>query len=260
MSKYTVKFYTGDYPERQEAANRDKAICYVEHHFNSKEYDDPKATADNPIMTIVAHNAGDVSKRWAALYSSLVQKGLKHAGLDFPLFAGTGVLQREHKERGDYNLRFTKMPAILVEPMWISDMQSAKALLGISTHPLQNKVLDYLAAALADSVKLIFPDGGLVAASVGHLGKTSQPFDRGAPITGMVSNPEKIAEAGLALYVMRRFETLMTAEEPAEALSPKPSEKLLFSHVQTIAQILKRSGNLTQDERDLLEAIEEGRG
>lgn len=256
MSKYTVKFYEGDYPERQEAANRDKAICYVEHHFNSKEYDDPKATADNPIMTIVAHNADDVSKRWAALYSSLVQKGLKHAGLDFPLFAGTGVLQRAYKERGDYNLRFTDMPAILVEPMWLSDIRSALALLGRTVDKVS--VLDYLAAALADSVKQVFPGGGLVAGSIGHLGKTSQPFDRGAPVMRDVTNPKNLAEADFAREVMGRFEKLMTAEEPAEALSPKPSEeKRLFSYVQTIAQVLKRSGNLTQEERALLQNIVE---
>lgn len=251
MSKYTVKFYTGDYPERQEAANKDGAICYVEHHFNSKEYDDPKATADNPIMTIVAHDASATSKSWASLYSSFVQKGLKHAGFDFPLFAGSGVLQREFKERGDYNLRFTKMPAILVEPMWLSDIPSALALLGRDGR--KPHVFDYLAAALADSVKQTFPDGGLVAASIGHMGKTSQPFDRGAPITSQVDNPEKLAEAHLAHDVMKRFETLMTAALEEKYFMPVPEEH--GENIKTLAAILLRSGNLTSEERRLLKKI-----
>ena len=32
---YQVKFYKGDYLQRQLAANADKAVAYVEHHFNS---------------------------------------------------------------------------------------------------------------------------------------------------------------------------------------------------------------------------------
>jgi hypothetical protein len=212
--KYRVKIYTGDYIDRQEAANEDGAICYVEHHLNSKAYDDPQTGDDNPILTIVAHNASLKSIEFAAAYSSNAQEAFP----ELPLYRGRepGVLQRGYRERGDYNLRFTKMPAILLEPMWVSDKESCQALAVRSTR-------EALAEVLADTITSQFPEGGLVALSGGHKGKVSKPWDRGAPmaypefldrerILGLDSLPipEGPTEADVCELIVRRAAELLT--------------------------------------------------
>jgi hypothetical protein len=244
MSKYTFKFYEGDYPSRQAQANSDGAICYVEHHFNSKVYDDASTGKDNPILTIVAHNASGTSKDWAARYSAIVQTGLRlRHKLEFPLFRGEtpGVLQRAHRERGDYNLRFTDMPAILVEPMWVSDEATTQLLQAASTH-------ETLAAALADSIVESFPNGGHVAGSIGHKGKTSAKYDRGAPFAyaedlkknfpGAILTEADAAEAVLNITasMLRGTWKSGTVEEPDDGQVMTREEMELTKKIKSLTQ------------------------
>lgn len=164
--KYTVKFYQGDYPARQRAANADKAICYIEHHFNAGPPD------ANYTMTVVGTNASRTSKAWAGTYAELcsAEFGLKKAN-------GDGVVIGGYGGRGNGNLIHTAMPAILVEPMFASNPAAAKI---IRSDDGQNR----LANVLAESIRQIFPGGGRVAFSVGHKYKTSNPRDRGVEVYG----------------------------------------------------------------------------
>jgi N-acetylmuramoyl-L-alanine amidase len=161
MTIYPVKFYKGDYPERQRAANADKAICYIEHHFNAGP---PTA---NYTCAVVATNASTTSKRWAAFYCDAVAKhfGIKNNGV---LLGGAGG-------RGNGNISQTAMPAILVEPFFVSNPDGA---LWAKTRQ------DDLAKILATSIRTFFPGGGLVAFSIGHKYKKSRPNDRGAAVLG----------------------------------------------------------------------------
>lgn len=166
MSRYTVKFYKGDYPVRQRAANADGAVCYIEHHFNSGP------PAANYTCVIVGTNASRTSKAWAATYAEGIAArfGLKKAN-------GTGIVVGGYGGRGNGNLIHTAMPAILVEPMFASNPDAAKIIRSETGQ-------DELAANLADSITATFPAGGRVAFSVGHKYKTSNPRDRGVEVYG----------------------------------------------------------------------------
>ena len=198
LPMYEVKFFDGDYRQRQEAANKWGADLYFEQHFNALAYDDPDTQKDNPILTIVANNASGTSILWANNYSSLVNSTFPQLHMIKAYGNGInldGVVKRKYKERGDFNLRFTDMPAILGEPLFLSDPMSAKL-------AMDHKMQYDLARCLVDSIVRVLPQGGKIALSIGHMGKTSSPFDRGAPITDKVDNPNKWAEAHIAKMVL----------------------------------------------------------
>ncbi len=104
-----------------------------------------------------------------------------------------------YRERGNFNLRLTAMPAILVEPLFASNPRHAAI---IRSSEGQGR----LAAVLVDSIREIFPSGGIVAFSVGHKGKTHAASDRGAPVVGGGY------EADYAEAVMLRAKAMLTVE------------------------------------------------
>lgn len=167
MYGFRVKFYKGDYYQRQAAANRDGAVCYVEQHFNS--FRDPRA---GYTVTLVASNSSAKSRLWGKWYS-------KRVSLEFATrLGGSGGLKiTKNKERGHGNLKHTNMPAILLEPLFASNRKHAE---------LMKSELGQIALArsLVDSILWAFPDGGLIAFSVGHKYKSSDPDDRGAAVFG----------------------------------------------------------------------------
>lgn len=160
---YRVKFYRGDYKTRQEAANRDGAVAYVEHHFNAGP---PSA---NYSMTIIGSNGSMKSQEWGLDYTKRVSEAFKTR--DF------GVIAGGFEGRGDGSLKYTWMPAILVEPLFASNPEHAAI---IRSDEGQTK----LAELLVESIKTQFPEGGLIAFSVGHKYKRSRPADRGAEVVG----------------------------------------------------------------------------
>lgn len=173
MAKYSINFYKGDYKQRQEAANKDKAICYVEHHFNASTNNNADYS-----MVVVGKNASQKSKDWGTYYAQKinerfdeVKKVLNQGGKN------EGVLIGGFDGRGNGNLVYTTMPAILVEPMFATDPDHAYVI-------KSEEGAWALAEVLADSIKKFFPNGGLVAFSVGHKYKKSNVNDRGVAIHG----------------------------------------------------------------------------
>ena len=55
---YKVNFYKGNYATRQNKANMDKAVAYVEHHFNSSSSD-----SASYAVVVTGSNASPTSKR-----------------------------------------------------------------------------------------------------------------------------------------------------------------------------------------------------
>lgn len=167
-SPYEVKFYDGDYQPRQEAANRDGCIAYVEHHFNSG--------GGNYAVSVVGKNSSETSRNWGRYYAHSVA-----STFNIDAYKGSpsedGIKIGGFGGRGDYNLRFTRMPAILLEPLFC-DNPSHAALIRSSSG--QSKLADIL----AKSIQRMFPQGGLIGFSIGHKGKTSSPNDRGAAVLG----------------------------------------------------------------------------
>ncbi len=164
---YTVKFYKGDYSKRQRDVNQDNAVAYVEQHFNSSS----SRTASYAVV-VTGSNASWTSKNWGRWYAKAVAAhfGTRVAGDD-------GILVGGWNGRGDGNLRHTNMPAILLEPLFASNPQHADIIRSESGQSA-------LASILVDSIRRFFPDGGLIAFSVGHKYKQRNPNDRGAALAG----------------------------------------------------------------------------
>jgi hypothetical protein len=205
---YTTKFYKGDYYQRQQAANADKAVAYVEHHFNSSSSDQA-----NYAVVVVGSNASQTSRNWGRWYAKAVadQFGTRVAG-------DQGILVGGWDGRGDANVKYTKMPALLLEPLFASNPQQADLIRSDSGQAA-------LARILVESIRRFFPDGGLVAFSVGHKYKTSQPKDRGAALAGGGS------EADYAEKVLKKAAALLADEVPVSQgrkLRVMRGEQLLF--------------------------------
>jgi hypothetical protein len=164
---YEVRFYKGDYKERQDQANSDGCIAYVEHHFNSSS-----SPAANYAVVITGANASETSRNWGRWYAAAIARGF-----NIPIGGEQGIMVGGYEERGDYNLRFTNMPAILLEPLFASNPQHAQ---WISGEIGQVK----LAQILCDSIQRFFPKEGIIGFSVGHKYKGSSPKDRGAEVIG----------------------------------------------------------------------------
>jgi hypothetical protein len=164
---YQVKFYKGDYAARQRAANVDGCAAYIEHHFNSSA-----GTAGNYAAVIVGANASNTSKNWARWYAQAVANSF-----GIGLGGDHGVVVGGFGGRGDGNVKLTRMPAILVEPLFANNPAHAEWIRGAAGQ-------ERLARILADSIQRCFPNGGLIGFSVGHKYKTSSPNDRGAAVYG----------------------------------------------------------------------------
>jgi hypothetical protein len=164
---YSVKFYKGDYYDRQRAANRDEAVAYVEHHFNSSS--SPEA---GYAVVVTGSNASQTSKNWGRWYARAVadQFGIRVSG-------DNGILVGGWNGRGDGNLKYTDMPAILLEPLFASNPQHADIMRSETGQAA-------LARVLVESIQRFFPRGGLIAFSVGHKYRESRPSDRGAAVVG----------------------------------------------------------------------------
>ena len=112
---YEVRFYKGDYGARQLAANADDCTAYVEHHFNATA-----GGGGNYACAVVGSNASNTSKNWARWYARAVADSF-----GIQLGGDQGVLVGGFNGRGDGNVKFTKMPAILVEPLFASNPDHA---------------------------------------------------------------------------------------------------------------------------------------
>lgn len=187
---YSVKFYKGDYITRQRAANADKAIVYIEHHFNSVE----NQSADYTCV-VVGSNAGRISREFGQAYAARISAsfGCKIGGVN-------GLLIGGFNGRGDGNVKHTDMPAALLEPLFCSNPKRAAQIKSI-----EGQVT--LATAIADTVRAFFPNGGLVAFSVGHKYRTSKPRDLGAPVHGGGH------EAEYAEFVLNRAAELLQIKD-----------------------------------------------
>jgi hypothetical protein len=169
---FKVKFYgTPTQPlglkERQEAANADGACCYVEQHLNSCDSPTPSYG-----MVLLGHNASSESEVWASYYAHLL-------ALYPAIIGGTKVHKLAAHERGDVCIEYTDMPAILVEPCFVSNPKQVEWLIA--------EGMDELGRILAESIKEHFKGDALVedvivAFSIGH--RYRGTHDEGAPVIG----------------------------------------------------------------------------
>jgi len=160
-SVYKVKFYVGDYIDREEKANQDGAVCYVEQHFNSTENRNTNYT-----IVLIATGSSVFTRSWAQDYVDKVSEKFQ-----IPKGYDNGIKIVKDGDRGYGNIRHAKMPAILLEPFFICNST------GVEWAKTRQ---DELAQILVETIYKFFPRGGLVAFSVGHKYKISNPDDKGA--------------------------------------------------------------------------------
>ena len=117
---------------------------------------------------------------------------------EFSLSVGgdQGILFGGFDGRGDFNLRFTDMPAILLEPLFASNPRQAE---WIRSDDGQTR----LARILYDSIRRFFQGGRLIGFSVGHKYKRSASANRGAAVVGGGW------EAGYAEQVLLKAQALL---------------------------------------------------
>ena len=180
--------------QRQVDANKAGCICAVEQHLNSHTN-----KTVNYATALVARNASEKSKDLARDYTALVADrfGIRDAGI----VVGP--------PRGEYNIKFYHCPAVLVEPGFVSNHDFADRI-------QSGEGIDALARCLVESIRMNFPDGGLVALSVGHLYRGTG--DRGAPVNdeGDRMDPAFNDEGDLnEAIVTAAEEMLLAAEAPA---------------------------------------------
>jgi hypothetical protein len=201
MSNYKVRFYKGDYRWRQKQANRDRCVGYVEQHFNGAA----NRRAGYAVV-IVGYRSSQTSRNWGRWYAQQIGKEF-----GVPVGGQNGILIGGYGGRGNGNVKHTRMPAILLEPLFGSNPQHAEI---IRSSDGQNK----LAKILADSIIEAFPKGGTIGFSVGHKYKTSRPWDRGVPIYGGGT------EADYAEIVMEKAKALLENYDPSKIEQPKEEE------------------------------------
>jgi hypothetical protein len=205
---YKVKFYKGNYSTRQSKANKDEARAYVEHHFNSSS-----SSTANYAVVVTGSNASRTSKNWGRWYANAVATffGTRVAG-------DNGILVGGWNGRGDGNLKHTNMPAILLEPLFASNPQHADIIRSESGQT-------DLARILVESIQRFFPNGGLIAFSVGHKYKKSNPNDRGADLAGSGN------EADYAEKVLKKAAVMLETIDQismARTIRVMHSDKVLF--------------------------------
>jgi len=190
---YKTKFYKGDYLQRQLQANADKAVAYVEHHFNSSSSEQA-----NYAVVVVGSNASPTSRNWGRWYSRAIaeQFGTKVAGDD-------GILVGGWNGRGDGNVKHTQMPALLLEPLFASNPQQAEIIRSASGQAV-------LARVLVESIRRFFPS----------------PNDRGAMLAGggtEADHAEKVLE-----LAAKMLDEQAAPEPQPRTLRVMQGDKLLF--------------------------------
>jgi N-acetylmuramoyl-L-alanine amidase len=146
--------------ERQESAKREGCICVVEFHFNSDS--DSKARGGE---THFQKGVPDSLKFADAMWAEIASTGLPSHGTE-------PVKSTAVAKRSAFIDRY-EMPAILLEPLFVSNPGQAKWI-----HDPKN--VGNLASVISAGIKGQFPKGGRVGLSPGHAYKTNTPEDKGA--------------------------------------------------------------------------------
>ncbi|MCK5876116.1 MAG: N-acetylmuramoyl-L-alanine amidase [Candidatus Marithrix sp.] len=224
---YEVRFYKGNYRWRQIQANRDKCIAYIEQHFN--------AAGNSTVgyaVTIVGYNSSGTSKAWGRWYAN-------HIGQEFsvPVAGRGGIAIGGFNGRGNGNVKHTNMPAILLEPLFVSNPSQAEI---VRSEEGQAR----LAKVLADSIVEFFPKGGKIAFSVGHKYKTSRPRDRGAAVNGGGT------EADYAEIVLEKAKYILENYQDVPVVPVMENEDVVDNKIRVIKDGKEIWANSDLDEDD----------
>lgn len=153
MFRNTCFNLTGSYTRRQLEANRLNCDCYIEQHFNSVNNSDV-----NYACVIIADNASKTSEVLARNYLHYIKLFF---GIETAKENG-GIIKGGFGGRGNSNLKHTKMPAILLEPMFLSNYGTLQLL-------EKKETISLLAYCIKASINDTFDFPNLkIGFSIGH--------------------------------------------------------------------------------------------
>ncbi|MGV8120453.1 MAG: hypothetical protein AB2L14_11885 [Candidatus Xenobiia bacterium LiM19] len=140
-NSYIVRFCYG--MSREEILDRHGAICYLELHFDACN-----ASHVNRASVGLRSEPSDIEKAWGSWY-------LKKISESFNI----EVSDRMNIPRISKRLTVYDMPAICLEPCFITNPGGSK---------LAKEKKEELAKIIAEGICIYFPQGGIVALSMGH--------------------------------------------------------------------------------------------
>lgn len=193
---YRTKVYTGPYAERQRKANMDNADVYLEVHANSVEAGD------------VDYALSVVSSKHSATSYELAAELARAFGTAFDVGHPTNVGYDDGVRvggRGDGNLAYTAMPAVLIEPGFGSNPKQARLMESDSG-------IETAASIIVRTIIRFWPAGASVALSVGHKG--NKPKDMGAAWAGERFQWEAEWADAVVNAVQTRFSALNAPPTP----------------------------------------------
>lgn len=163
---YRLLYPTGDYYPRQAWAREQGAELYIEVHLNAST--DPTAIGSCCVLPASpTPESLALGRELAQAASEVTPDGeLREGGLRL---GGKGWANVDPARTG--------CPSALWEPCFVSHAPTVEWL-------RRGGGTAQLARRLATTIQRALPAGGVVALSVGHLGRTSYPNDHGAPVAG----------------------------------------------------------------------------
>ena len=145
---------------RQKLANERQVICYIEGHLNAST-----TPCASYCSAITAENSGAVT---LALAHNILNRVSRAFGINKSSPAvQSGV-------RGSALVRQVHAPAIVLEPGFVTNPEFQKML-------SSGEGLDLMGSCVAGAIIELFPEGGLVALSVGHAYRDGRPMTKGDP-------------------------------------------------------------------------------
>lgn len=184
---YKAVRLTGDYEAREAEAKRRGCAMVWHQHLNSVA--DPKPTY---ALVEVALPTTARELKCAALAAANYAKRLGGG-----LGDGDGVKILKDGARGE-NIIDNTLEAFISEPLFASNPAQAKWV----ARPENQRAL---AQDAVDAIKACYPDGSTIGLSIGHIGKKSNPRDRGATVVGT-----GLTEAAVCTEVIAEMERLLT--------------------------------------------------
>lgn len=180
---------TGDYDKREAQARSAGCACVWHQHMNSSGPTARYALVEVAYPTTLRELA--TAHAAANEYAQLLGGGLGY---------GSGVKVLKDGERGE-SIVDGNAEAFISEPLFVSNPTQAA---WIAKPENQRAIAECNVRALRAN----YPDDALIGLSIGHVGKTSNPADRGADVVGT-----GLTEAAVCAGVIAHMETLLAGQE-----------------------------------------------
>jgi len=189
---YTVVRLTGDYTAREAEARRRGCAMVWHQHLNSVA--DPR-----PSYTLIEVAYPTTARELKCAHDAAVNYARRLGG---GYGDGDGVKILKDGARGE-SIVDGNTEAFISEPLFASNPAQARWV----AQPANQHAL---AKDAVDAIKANYPDGSVIGLSIGHIGKTSNPRDRGATVVGT-----GLTEAAVCTEIIAEMERLLVAAKEA---------------------------------------------